>query len=180
MHIFAALIQDHEKVKELLTELVSLDETDHESRDDLVQDIRDELIPHSRAEESIFYNSLRALETEQGLAADKSKVMHSFQEHMEAEGLLRMLQVEDKINLSWKATAKKLKDAVEHHIRQEESEIFAIARKVLTQEEAKTLGELFEKVKPQIQDENFLKTSLEMVANMMPPRFTTAIKKLAS
>jgi len=119
MHIFEALMKDHERLKDLLEELIALEESDHESRDDLVQDIRDELIPHSRAEESVFYNSLRALD------ADKDRVMHGYREHMEAEALLRTLQVEDKLNIGWKATAKRLKDAVEHHIRDEENEIFS-------------------------------------------------------
>ena len=173
MHIFEALMKDHEKVKDLLNELVSLEDTDKESRDDLVKEIRDELIPHARAEESVFYNSLRVLNT------DKSVVMHGYQEHMEAEGLLRLLQVEDKVNIGdWKATAKKLKHAVEHHIKDEEEKIFAVARSVLNNEEAKTLGELFEKLKPQIQDEGFMKTSWEMIVNALPVRLGTALKKV--
>jgi hypothetical protein len=174
MHIFEALMKDHEKVKELLTELVSLDESETDSRRDLVKDIRDELIPHARAEESVFYNSIRALDS------GSSETMHGYAEHMEAETLLRLLQVEDKVNMGWKATAQKLKDAVEHHIKEEESKIFSKARTLITQEEAKTLGDLFEKLKPQIQDEGILKTTLEMMVNTLPVRLGSALKKAAS
>lgn len=174
MHIFEALIKDHEKIKDLLDELLSLEENDHESRADLVKDIRDELIPHARAEESVFYNSLRALDV------NVEKVMHGYREHVEAEALLRALQVEDKTKLSWKSTAKKLKEALEHHIREEEGEIFAGARQVLTVKEARTLGNLFEKLKPQIKDEGLMKTSLEMVMNLMPVRLSDRIKNLKS
>ena len=174
MHIFTALIKDHEVVKELLSELVSLDESDTEARDELVQEIRDNLVPHARAEESVFYNSLRALDT------NKDVVMHGFREHMEAEALLRLLQVEDKLNLGWKNTAKKLKHAVEHHIQEEEGKIFATARHVISKEEGETLGDLFEKVKPQIEEEGFMKNSFDMVVNMMPVRFATAIKNMGT
>jgi hemerythrin superfamily protein len=172
MHIFEALMKDHEKVKELLSELVSLREDDHESRNDLVDDIRDELIPHSRAEESVFYNSLRALD------AGKNVVLHSYAEHLEAETLLRTLQIEEKINLGWKATAQKLKDSLEHHIHEEETKVFAVAREVITKEEAETLGKLFEDIKPQIQDEGFIKTSFDLVANLMPVRISAKVKEM--
>jgi hemerythrin-like domain-containing protein len=166
MHIFEALMKDHEEVKELLSQLVSLDASDTETRDELVTDIRDALIPHSRAEESVFYNSLRVLVGEK----DKDSVMHGFKEHLEAEGFLRALQVQDALNMDWKATARKLKDAIEHHIEEEETEIFAIARKVMTKEEADKLGELFESVKPQIKEEGFFTTTFEMVKNIIPPK----------
>lgn len=172
MHLFEALIRDHDKIKDLMEELINLSDKDTESRDDLIEDIRDELIPHSRAEESILYNSLRALD------AHTDAVMHSFREHMEAEGYLRMLQVEEKINISWKPTAHKLKQSVEKHLKEEEDRIFAIAREVITPEEAQELGSLFEKIKPQIQDESFLKNSIQMIENLMPLRFSTALKKL--
>jgi hemerythrin-like domain-containing protein len=172
MHIFEALMNDHVKVKELLNELVSLNNEDVEDRNSLIQDIRDELIPHARAEESVFYNSLRAL------IPDTSEVMHGYKEHMEAEALLRALQVEDKMNIGWKATAEKLKKALEHHIQEEETELFSIARSVLSQEDAKKLGELFVKFKPKYEEEGFVMNTMEMMANLLPPKLSSAIRNL--
>lgn len=160
----------------MLTELVSLDEGDEgaeETRRDLIADIRDALVPHSRAEESILYNSMRALET------DTREVMHGYQEHMEAEALLRALQVADKAGIGWKQTAQKLKDAIEHHIEEEEDEIFASARELFSDEEAEMMGQAFERIKPQIQDETFLKTSAELVLNLLPPRLANTLRKAA-
>ena len=174
MHILKALKLDHDKVKELLNELVNLNDTDSQSRKDLVEDIRDELIPHSRVEESVFYNSLRVA------SPDSSEVMHGFKEHIEAETLLRALQVEDTLNAPWKATAVKLKEALEHHIQEEEEKIFAIARKVISDAESEELGKLYEQLKPQVKDENFLKTSFEMIVNLLPPKFSAGVKKLVS
>ncbi len=168
MKIYDALKKDHVKVLSLLDELISLDDKDNH-REALVQEIRDELIPHSRAEEKLFYNSIRALD------ADSGKVMHSFNEHVAAETLLRSLQVGDKVNVGWKKTAQALRDALSHHIREEETELFALAQKVFSDQEAEQIGLAFEKLKPEIKEEGFMKTTLDMVANLMPPRLNKTI-----
>src|SRR5690349_8064424 len=106
MQIYEALKKDHEKVRSLLNQLLSLDEEDS-SRHQLVEQIRDELVPHARAEEAVFYNALRSLDVA------KDVVRHAYREHIEAESMLKTLQLKDKVNMDWKKTARKLKDALE-------------------------------------------------------------------
>lgn len=171
MEIYEALKKDHEDVKELLEELVSLRDDD-EYRYVLIEEIRNHLIPHSRAEESVFYNTLRAVN------ADKKVVFHGYQEHLEAEALLRTLQLMDKMNMSWKATALKLKDAVFHHVEDEESEIFAEAKAAFTKEEAEAMCAAFEQLKPKIEQDGFIKNTVDMVVNMMPPRLADKIRNI--
>jgi hemerythrin-like domain-containing protein len=168
MTIYDILKKDHRAVQGLLDQLISLDDRD-ESRFALAEKIRGELIPHSRAEEAVFYNSIRALD------ADSGKVMHGFKEHVEAETLLRTLLVKEKVKLDWKATAKKLKKALDHHIKEEESEIFALGKKVLTTEDAEKIGAAFVRMKPEIKEEGFMKTTLEMVKNLMPPKLNKVV-----
>src|SRR5438105_4888777 len=124
MLIYDALKKDHDKIKTLLAKLVDSSEKDKESRDTLIAEIRDELIPHARAEEAVFYNSLRSIDIA------KDIVKHSYTEHMEAEGLLRTLQGMEKLDMDWTKTADKLKKAVEHHITEEESKIFTAAKQL--------------------------------------------------
>ncbi|RYZ62145.1 MAG: hemerythrin domain-containing protein, partial [Proteobacteria bacterium] len=108
MEIYQALKKDHEKVKSLLQRLVGLADSDVKTRHSLVSQIRDELVPHSRAEEAVFYNSLR-------LVDDSKKVaMHGFAEHMEAETFLRTLQATDAVGAGWRPVAEKLKETLEH------------------------------------------------------------------
>lgn len=173
MDIYEVLERDHEEVKDLLNQLVSLDESD-EYRFVLIEEINNSLIPHSRAEESVFYNTLRAVNAEKGV------VMHGFKEHLEAESLLRALQVMDKVNMDWKSTAKKLQEAVEHHVQDEESDIFEEARKAFTQEEAQMMAEAFENLKAEVQQEGSLKNTMDMVINMMPPRIADKIRDLGN
>ena len=168
MLIYETLKKDHDKMKAYLRELVAL-EDDSPRRKTLVRKIRDELVPHSRAEESVLYNSMR-------MAQAKGKVMHGFREHMEAETLLRTLQVMEIGTKGWKPIARQLKKALEHHIKEEETEIFAEAREVFTQEEAREMSTAFKRLKAEVKDESFMKTTIDMVANLMPPRLTKNFK----
>ncbi len=173
MTIYEALKKDHDKLLDMLNELVMLKEDQDERKTELLAKIRDELIPHARAEESVFYNSLRALEKA------KDIVMHSFKEHLMAESLLRTMQAKDKVNLDWKKTAQEFKAAIQHHIDEEETRIFNVAQQLFTPEEAEMMAEAFKTLKPEIQEEGLLKTSLEMVTNLMPKRFVPAFRSIS-
>lgn len=170
MTIYEALMKDHDKVKSLMDELCSLNEGDDKRRHALIEEIRDDLIPHSRAEETVFYNSMRAL------SAANDIVMHGFEEHMMAETLLRTLQVADKIDMGWKTTANKLREALTQHIQEEEGKIFSVAKQMFTEEEAVMMAEAFEELKPEIKKQGFVKTTVDLVANLLPPRIAAKLK----
>lgn len=169
MEIYEVLMKDHEEVKTMLDELCALKDDD-DYRFVLVEQIANELIPHSRAEESVFYNTLRAVN------ADKKLVFHGYGEHMAAETLLRSLQVMDKLNFGWKAIAIKLRDALNHHVEEEETEIFGEARNAFTTEEAIAMGEAFTELKGKVKDQSIVGQTADMVINMMPPRLADSIR----
>lgn len=171
MDIYQVLKNDHDELKVLVDELVNLKEDD-DYRFILIDQISDLLIPHSRAEESVFYNSLRAVN------ADKKITFHGFQEHLEVEGQLRQLQIKDKLSLDWKATAEKLRNSLLHHIEDEETEIFAEARAAFTKQESDAMGDAFVQLKAKVQKEGFIKHTADMIINMMPPRLIDKIKNL--
>ena len=171
MNIYEALKKDHVEVKELLTRLIALNNDDEDTRHELVEQIRDALIPHARAEEMVLYNTLRSLDSTHGVVA------HAYKEHLEAETLLRTLQMKDKIDSDWKETAVKLKEVLEHHIDEEEHKIFAVAKSVLSESEVEMMGKAFEKLKPGIKEESIVGTTMDLVVNMMPPRFTSTFRK---
>lgn len=170
MLIYEALKKDHDALKPLLARLVKSSQADEETRSQLINQIRDELVPHSRAEEAVFYNSLRTID------ATKDLVMHGYEEHMEAEGLLRALQGMELIGADWEKTAKKLKDALEHHIQEEEERIFTAAQQVLIDEEARQMTTAFEQLKPEVREQSFMQNTLDMIANIMPKRFAGPLR----
>ena len=173
MQIYDLLKQDHEEVKALLTELVNLAEDD-DYHSVLIDQIASALIPHSRAEESVFYNTIRAVDSDTG------EVMHGYKEHIEAEGILRTLQALDKTDMSWKATAVKLKEALDHHVAEEESKIFAQGHRIFTAEEAESIGEAFVELKGKIVLQGGLANTFELVKNLMPPRLINKLSNFSA
>jgi hemerythrin superfamily protein len=170
MQIYDLLKKDHVKVKALMKDLVSLKEKDEPRRHKLISDIRDALIPHSRAEESVLYNSLRTIDS------SKSMAMHGYVEHLEAEALLRTLQVAGKIDAGWRETALRLQKALDHHVAEEEGPLFSAAKQLFTDQEAEMMGEVFTEMKPEIKEEGIVGTTIDMLANLMPPRLSSAFK----
>jgi hemerythrin-like domain-containing protein len=169
MDIYSELKKDHDKIKPMLEKLVSASEMNEDTKT-LLGQIRDELVPHARAEEAVFYNSLREI---QGC---KELVRHSYNEHMKAETILRTLQGMAAINVEWTAAAKKLKEELEHHIAEEEGKIFTAARQALLDEESKQMANAFKRMKPEIKDQGMMKDTLDMVANLMPNRFQDKVR----
>ena len=170
MRIYEALKKDHDKVKGLLADLID-GENDEKACKVLVSQIRDELIPHSRAEEAVFYNSLREI------AQSRKIAMHGYTEHLEAETLLRALQAVEGFGAKGLGLAKKLQHSLQHHIAEEEGEIFAAAKQLFLDQEAEQMGEAFEKMKPGIKKESIIGTTWEMVVNLMPERLRNGFRK---
>jgi hemerythrin-like domain-containing protein len=170
MLIYEALKNDHDKLKPLLKELVASAKADEGTRERIIQEIRDEIIPHSRAEEAVFYNSLREID------GTKELVVHGYAEHMEAETILRSLQAMEVVNADWTKLAKKLKEDLEHHISEEENEIFPAAKQVLAKEEAEMMAVAFEQMKPEVREGSFMQNTLDLIANVMPQRFSEPLR----
>lgn len=173
MLIYDTLKRDHQIVKGLLEQLVSL-EADSPRRKDLVRSIRDELIPHARAEEAVLYNCLREVDIVE------EEAMHAYKEHMQAETLLRALQVADAVPGAWKNLARQLKEAVEHHIQEEETNLFALAQGVISDEDAESMSLEFSAMKEQVKNEGFFMTTLDMMANLIPPRLRKRLSDTSS
>jgi len=171
MDIYQALKSDHDEIKDVLNELCSLRDDD-DYRFTLIDQVRDLLIPHARAEESVFYNTLRSIN------ADESLKGHSFAEHLVAENLFRSLQALDKMDSTWKGIAEKLRDALVNHIEHEETDVFTEAHAALTPEEADSINSAFQSMKEKVKEQGMMKNTLDMVVNMMPPRFADKIKNL--
>lgn len=173
MTIYEELKNDHRTVLALLDRLIAQPDASDEVRGALVQQIRDELIPHARAEEAILYNALRDVDQSKGVVA------HSYGEHVAAETLLRGLQVSEAADVNWTTGAKKLREALAHHIAEEEGKIFAEAQRVFTPEEATQMGQAFRQMKPHVREEGFMSTTLDMIANMLPARLRPSLRKVA-
>jgi hemerythrin superfamily protein len=165
MDIYQVLTKEHNEMKGLLQRLVNATKADADTKN-LLDEIEFNLIPHARAEEVVFYNPLRTLDT------TKDAVMHGYSEHMQSEVLLHTLRGLNSINVEWETAVKKLQEDLLHHMEEEENRIFGLARMELSQEEANQMAKAFHQIKPKYRDQGSFKNSAEFILNLLPPRFT--------
>lgn len=118
------LKEEHELVSGLLKKLVESGRANE--RRSLVQQIKANLVPHVRAEQKILYNAIIALK-DKGAQQDGEE---GYIEHALADKTLSSLEkIENAMSPEFSATAKVLKELVEHHVKEEESNVWSDARK---------------------------------------------------
>jgi predicted DNA-binding protein len=125
---------DHEKVKGLLTELESTTERGIKTRAELFSTIKGELTLHEIVEEEIFYPELKAHPKARDI------VLEGYEEHHVVDVLLGELEALDVSDETWGAKALVMKENIEHHIEEEEGEMFRQARQVFDAGELEDLG----------------------------------------
>jgi hypothetical protein len=129
------LKNDHDKVKAMLAELEATTERAVKTRTELFARIKDELTVHEIIEEEIFYPELKAHPKAEDI------VLEGFEEHHVVDLLLGELSETPVHDETWGAKAKVMKENVEHHIEEEEGEMFRQARAVFDSAELTELGE---------------------------------------
>jgi hypothetical protein len=125
---------DHDKVKKLLMELESTTERDEKTRAELFSTIKGELTVHEIIEEEIFYPALKSH------PKAKDIVLEGYEEHHVVDLLMAELEGLDVTDETWGAKALVMKENIEHHIEEEEGEMFKQAREVFDVQELEELG----------------------------------------
>jgi hemerythrin-like domain-containing protein len=134
MDAIALLKKDHDKVKELLNELETTTERGVKIRQELFATIKGELTVHEAIEEEIFYPALKAH------PKAKDLVLEAYEEHHVVDTVMAELEGLDVTDETWGAKATVMKENVEHHIEEEETEMFKQARQVFDRQELEDLG----------------------------------------
>ena len=134
MDAITMLKTDHDKVKQLLTELETTTERGVKTRQELFATIKGELTVHEVIEEEIFYPELKAHPKAEDL------VLEGYEEHHVVDLLMGELERLDGQDEAWGPKAKVMKENVEHHMEEEEGDMFAKARQVFDKAELDDLG----------------------------------------
>ncbi len=132
--IFEALRDDHEIQRTLIGILVDT-HGDSDGRREIFQTVRRELRAHAAAEERYFYVPLMESDTTQDQAR------HSVAEHKELDDYLEQLEQYDRTAPQWLVTARQLADRLTHHLDEEETEVFPVAGRVLSDDDKAKLAE---------------------------------------
>lgn len=132
MDAFQLLKEDHRKVEQLFSQL---ERASGKAKLDVFKQIKTELELHTHVEEKVFYPALEEPEQTHDLT------LEAYEEHAVVKKLLKELSRAKTANDEWEAQAKVLQENVEHHVEEEENELFKKADKALSQEELEELSE---------------------------------------
>jgi iron-sulfur cluster repair protein YtfE (RIC family) len=134
MDALSLLKEDHEKVAGLFEQLEPTTERAVKTREELFTKLKQELDVHAHIEETIFYPVLKQE------AETRDITLEGLEEHHVIKLLLKELAGMQVDSEQWTAKLKVLQETVEHHVEEEESEMFKGAREVLSREQLEQLG----------------------------------------
>ena len=141
MDAFTLLKTDHKTVAGLMDKIEKTTERAVKTRDELFAQLKSELDIHAEIEEKILYPVLEKADETHDIS------LEAYEEHRIVKQLLSELDSEPKDAEEWTAKFTVLKENVEHHVEEEEGEMFKKARKVLSEEEIEELGARLEEAK---------------------------------
>lgn len=143
--ILDTLKQEHQDVAEMLERLV--ESKSGTERKSLLASIRSALVPHLRAEEKIVYDAIIALKgKEQKQHGEEGYLEHGLGDKM----LVSLFKMNDPMSPEFSAGAKVLKELVEHHVEEEERDVWADVREHFSDEDRVEMNRKFEAAKKRV------------------------------
>ncbi|MEO6325418.1 MAG: hemerythrin domain-containing protein [Thermoanaerobaculia bacterium] len=136
MDAISLLKDDHKTVKGLFKEFKSAGDRAVSKKNALFEQIRNELTVHAEVEEEIFYPAVKNARSEEA----KDSVREAMEEHAIVKQLLEEIDELEPGDEQYGAKMKVLMESVEHHVEEEEDEMFSEARKALSATRLKELG----------------------------------------
>ena len=122
MNAIELLKADHEKVATLFAQFKKNEDGDNKS---LFEKVKAELDVHTHIEETIFYPALQAKDVEELT----SIVLEGIEEHHQVKMFLKELHSLSEDSEKFNAKFKVLVEDVEHHVKEEEGEMFPLTKK---------------------------------------------------
>lgn len=135
--IYETLKQDHDRHRKMLASIADTS-GDTEERRELWDKFFHDVSAHAAAEEETFYSKLIADEDGQ------PEGRHSVAEHKELDDLMEELNEIEFSSPAWLTKFKDLKHRYEHHIDEEEEDIFPVAKKTIGKDGTEKIGSAFE------------------------------------
>ena len=129
------LEQEHRRFEELLKQGEESTERARKGRRELLKTLAADLNSHELMEEKVLYPAL------QSHPEAKDIVLEGYEEHHVADLIVTELKDVATDDEQWGAKFKVLKENIEHHIKEEEGEMFRLARGLFSRDELQELGE---------------------------------------
>jgi len=167
----ALLEKDHDEIKEILK---GLDEGKQgASRAALLQKLKRTLTAHARAEEKVVYDAMirvRAKQETHVLAEE------GYVEHHVVDDLLARISRLTPGNELWKAHVKVLRESLEHHISEEQNQMFGQLGECFSRDELVAMGAQFLRRKAAVSKNRASKTQRNVARVVAGQRARAATK----
>jgi hemerythrin superfamily protein len=128
---------DHQKVRELFQKYVAA--SDQHAKRQVADQVFVELETHAQLEEMVFYPAFEEAADDEG----KQLVEEARQEHQKVKSLIAELRGLD-ADAAFDTKFRQLMDNVEHHVQEEETEIFPEAEEILAEDNEDLVDEMQE------------------------------------
>jgi hemerythrin-like domain-containing protein len=137
------LEKQHAEVKDLFKQYQAAEEDSE--KQELFEQIADDFAAHGEIEEKIFYPAVY-------VGALKEQLQEAVEEHLAAKrvaaDLLDMVPSDPQFDPKMKV----LKELIEHHVEEEEGELFPLVRQNFAREELEALGDQMEQMFERLQE----------------------------
>jgi hemerythrin-like domain-containing protein len=133
----AVLKADHRHVEELFEKFAGLGDRAHKTRQSTVSKIIEELSVHAGIEETVFYPAIR----DRLVAAEEPMVLEALEEHHLVKLILNELESMSPQDERYVAKVTVLREVVDHHVGEEENELFKKVRSEFSKAELTDLGD---------------------------------------
>jgi hemerythrin superfamily protein len=146
MNAIDLLKKQHREVEQLFEEFEAAGENAAKTKERLCRKISDQLAVHAEIEEKLFYPEAKQENTEEILR-------ESVEEHLAMKRILADLIEKGTGDEQFEARMTVLKEQVEHHVEEEEKELFPKVRKSCSREELEDLGTRMETLAQELMEE---------------------------
>jgi hemerythrin-like domain-containing protein len=131
---FQHLSEDHRAVERLFEKIEKADSRRAEHREQLFQRLREGLELHAQIEEKIFYPEMKKY------TGTNELVGEALEEHGEVKLMLQEIGHLSAEDDQWSEMVNELKLAIQHHVREEENQLFPAAREEIDKSRLDELG----------------------------------------
>ncbi len=136
MNALQLLKKDHATVKEFFTQFGQAGDRAYQKKQGIFEKIHCELEAHAAVEEEVLYPAVKQIRSEEV----KDLVREATEEHKVVKTLLAEIAAMSAQEEQYDAKVTVLKESVEHHVKEEEGEMFPAATKHLSTERLEALG----------------------------------------
>lgn len=140
MNVQDVIRMDHQKAKTLVREILNCNNP--QRIQEFFGQLYKDLTAHAKAEEEVVYPAIRSY---------YNQTQDLYDEQAQQERMLNDIKATDPASPAFKDKIRQLRDLTNHHISQEENEMFAVIRNNFSSAQSEQLATQFKEAKKQLQ-----------------------------